>query len=313
VLEETGFDISSYIDEENFVIRWIAKKTVFVTKTRKEIGIKQISGWSDSTTLERGRYYMVVPFMTGLKQWILKRRRVLKKSQKSNQKSSDLGTGSISGYKSGTDWEYKSSTDVDSDIEMSTSTIYPFRLHLIVPNSPERLSASNRQKSVLMQIPESKSILMSHENSTPTSFFDCSQSQQKHNFQLLNIKPCKLINILAPNIQPTSQTATDVSESIKSLLRIGASNYNFEIRLPVMSGPTAHQKFIQTVSSNEFMLSSFQHSPIFANNTPIPMVTIADEATSAHKDSLLAILKGVPKPPKAFPLSIKIIHAHGCF
>ncbi|KAJ1555095.1 mRNA-decapping enzyme subunit 2 [Nowakowskiella sp. JEL0078] len=335
VLEETGFDISSYLNEDDFVertikeqtirlyiIRGIGEKTVFITKTRKEIGaiqwhkIKELPGCSDTTPLERGRYYMVVPFMTGLKRWISKHRRVLKKSQKLKQKSSDPGTGSISGYKSGTDWEYRSSTDLDSEIEMSMSTAHPFHPHLI--DYQDRLSANKGQQSILMQIFDSQSNSAIQEYSTSTSNTGSSQSQQpsaselqarqKHLLQLLNIKPNTSIDTAPQSVLPTTRTTIDASQSIKALLGIGTPNIKSEGQPPVMSGPSvnsSHQQFTQTIPpTSGFALSSYQQSPMFVNVTPITVTPNADEVRSAHKESLLAILKGVPEPPKAFPSSL---------
>ncbi|KAI8813709.1 Dcp2, box A domain-containing protein [Cladochytrium replicatum] len=86
VYEEIGFDIGDRVKAEQYVERTlkdqkirlyiitdVPETTKFKPQTRKEIGgiewisLELLPGWTDHTPVQRGKYYMVVPFIQGIK------------------------------------------------------------------------------------------------------------------------------------------------------------------------------------------------------------------------------------------------------
>ncbi|RKO87441.1 Dcp2, box A domain-containing protein, partial [Blyttiomyces helicus] len=97
VQEETGFDISDYIHENEYVERTmkeqrirlyivtgVPESTLFAPQTRKEIGdiqwhkLADLPGWNQDDLAQaaggekRHRFYMVTAFVSGLRQWMAK-------------------------------------------------------------------------------------------------------------------------------------------------------------------------------------------------------------------------------------------------
>ncbi|KAJ3143880.1 mRNA-decapping enzyme subunit 2, partial [Irineochytrium annulatum] len=130
VLEETGFDISAHIRENEYVertmkdqrirlyiITGVPETTTFVTQTRKEIGdikwhnLVDLPGYTNdkenyqraisSASSRNQKYYMVTAFVGSLVHWI-KRFRSARRQGKPRSKAH---LAVVSGYKSATDWE----------------------------------------------------------------------------------------------------------------------------------------------------------------------------------------------------------------
>ncbi|KAK9703019.1 mRNA-decapping enzyme subunit 2, partial [Basidiobolus ranarum] len=119
VLEETGFDIGSYLEEDQFIeiviheqriklfiATGIPESTIFVPLTRKEIskidwhrisdlptsktkagnsGIYDIAAQNTGSSKSTNRYYMIIPFVSRLKTWINRRNK-----GKSNKRPSSI-------------------------------------------------------------------------------------------------------------------------------------------------------------------------------------------------------------------------------
>ncbi|KAJ3129630.1 mRNA-decapping enzyme subunit 2 [Nowakowskiella sp. JEL0407] len=340
VLEETGFDITPYLKENEFIERTIKEQTirlymikgvptdtVFVTKTRKEIGaiqwhkVSELPGWSDNTPIERGRYYMVVPFMPGLRKWVTKYRKAYKRAQKAEQKLKGLApesAGNVSEYKSGTDWDYKSSTDMDSEHEMAKSTL----------KQPQFIDAKYLES--IVNLSQSSSSKIEQQQSI-------SDIQQQQN----------LLSLLNSNSQasPAANVPIDPSQAIKSLLGIGTSSQQRSLlslpasylpnnpikQIPPLNGLPMVNIEGSTTSSAHIPQHTYFKPPIMPQMAPVPYpishnlqipsdsessiprhpLTIVNPVSipnakdrTAHRESLLAILKGVPNPPKAVPSSL---------
>ncbi|KAJ3408901.1 mRNA-decapping enzyme subunit 2, partial [Chytridiales sp. JEL 0842] len=129
VLEETGFDTGSRIKENDYVertmkeqrirlyiITGVPESTVFTTQTRKEIGdikwfkLSDLPGWKreDPTAPPlpgKSRFYMVTAFVSSLKQWFSKYRKLKNQGKGKGAASMPVVSG------------YKSTTDLESDAE----------------------------------------------------------------------------------------------------------------------------------------------------------------------------------------------------
>ncbi|KAJ3227178.1 mRNA-decapping enzyme subunit 2 [Clydaea vesicula] len=153
VLEETGFDITDYVNEKNKVERTIREQqiclyiasgvpenTFFETQTRKEIGgihwfkLNSLPGGKNRHENEENyshnKFYMVTVFVSAIYSWISKHSQHEKNKKKKTPKNknqnfnnlkvidhSDLehgGNGSDSGFKS--DFDYKENTNIEKII-----------------------------------------------------------------------------------------------------------------------------------------------------------------------------------------------------
>ncbi|KAJ3080687.1 mRNA-decapping enzyme subunit 2 [Quaeritorhiza haematococci] len=138
VHEETGFDVSPYIHESQYIERTMREQRIrlymavgvpenaeFVTQTRKEIGdiqwfkLSELPGWRkggpvpSSTTAKPNKFYMVTAFASPLKRWISSYKKQAKKLGAAGQQNGVKNGRAVKKSRGG----YKSATDIESDAD----------------------------------------------------------------------------------------------------------------------------------------------------------------------------------------------------
>ena len=105
-----------------YIVHGVTEDTVFETKTRKEIGeikwfpLQDLPGWTKQSGKNKGRFYLVTPFMGSLKKWIEKYRKRNKK--KGSNKNTSIAVVEKSAASEGYDTENELQTDIDAAFDI---------------------------------------------------------------------------------------------------------------------------------------------------------------------------------------------------